>query len=54
MARQIAALSALVQQDTDQREEEAENAVECAKLEGALRVVEKQETATSFFLWFIS
>ena len=53
MARQIAALSALVQQDTDQREEEAENAVECAKLEGALQVlvVKKQET---FFLWFIS
>ena len=54
MARQNTALRVPVQQDMDQREEEAENAVECAKLEGALQqvlVVKKQET---FFLWFIS
>ena len=46
MARQNTTLRVPVQQDMDQREEEAENAGELAKLEGALQaLLEKQETA---------
>lgn len=48
-----AQLKGINQHIDQQGKEMAEKAVECAKLEGALRVVEKEETATSFFLWFI-